>query len=121
MDISHLFSSTTKYKLLRTLSTRSSPIHLRALVDVTAVPLRSAQLAIHSFTEQKLLSLSKESNRVYIKLNDKNPYAIVLQNFFQNDMKRQLRERSQKYTHQGSLLTRIHELRMLSWQKNANK
>lgn len=115
MEISELFTSSAKYKILGVLSSRRSPIHLRAIAEISGVQIRSAQLAIRSLNDDKILRMTREGNRTLYTLNQKSELCLPLREHFSDEQARILAKRAKSYPPVGQLLERIHELRMLTW------
>lgn len=115
MDLSHLFSSSSKYRILQALSARSTPLHLRALAEVANVQLRSAQLAVAALLKEKVVTKVSQENRSMITLNLRSKYAEHLRSFFKMEQKRLIAARSETYNESQNILERIDELRALTW------
>ena len=116
MDLSYLFSSKSKYKILRVLCKRTLPIHLRALAELADIQVRSAQLALESLLKEEVITKTKEANRVNFFLNPYNNYTVYLCEHFADEEKRKISARAEKYTYTAKTLEKVHELRMLTWQ-----
>ena len=117
MEMSRLFSSAARYRILRTLSRRLTPIHLRALADLSDIPLRSAQLAAAALVRLDVIAESREGNRCMFVLNPRSGFADRLRRFFKDELQQEISMRAQKYHDAAEILERVHELRMLSWQE----
>jgi hypothetical protein len=117
MELSHLFSSASKYRILRTLSIRNTPIHLRGLVELADVQLRSAQIAVEKLIRDAIVTKTKQKNRSMLSLNPHSQYATQLRAHFKAEEERRNAARALQYKNVSELLERIHELRMLSWRE----
>ena len=115
MEMSRLFSSSSKYRILRTLSRRFTPIHMRALADLAEVQIRAAQLAVAGLLKDGVVVKSRQANRCMYTLDPRSQFVDHLRRYFKGEQERQTSMRAQQYRDWGGVLERVHELRMLSW------
>ena len=116
MELSNLFSSASKYRILRTLCGRRSPIHLRALAELADVQLRSAQIAVKGLIREKVVTKTLAANRCMLALNPQNEYACHLRTHFKAEQERLIAARASRYENVSELFNRVHELRTLTWR-----
>ena len=116
MELSLLFTSSCKYRLLRALSNRDSPIHLRGLAELADVQLRSAQLAVGGLVKDGVIKKRRHGNRSELTLNSRSQYAGPLRQHFRAEQERGLTARAADYKDLTQILKQVDEIRLLSWR-----
>ena len=86
----------TRFQVLRILNTADAPVSLSAIADRADLVIGSVQQAVTWLTEQKLVSVHKNANRMCYKITNKSVKEIiskvteVLESF-------EIKERSKQY------------------------
>ena len=73
-----LFSSAAKTEILRALHHQPDALSLRQLTRLAGVRVRSAELALHSLVNEKLVRRQRTRNRVFYAMERSHPSASVL-------------------------------------------
>ena len=87
IDVSHLFSSRSKFKVLRTLIHHSSPLSLRHISYLSEESLFSIQRSLEQLVSQNLVFKKTKGQRVFFSINQHNPYGHFLYELFALEMK----------------------------------
>ena len=77
-----LFSSAAKTEILRALHHQPGPLSLRQLARLADIRVRSAELALDSLVNEKLVGRRRTQNRVFYAMDLSHPSAAVLDAVF---------------------------------------
>ena len=77
-----LFSSAAKTEILRALHHQPDALSLRQLARLAGVRVRSAELALDSLVNEKLVGRRRTQNRVFYAMERSHPDASVLNAVF---------------------------------------
>ena len=119
IDCSDIFSSRSKYKILRILSLRSTAIHLRALSEITGLQVRSVQVALKGLEAKEVVTSTWEGNKKMYSINQMSLYESQLIRHFTEERDRRIETRSKELALPKSFLENIHQARMLTWSKRS--
>lgn len=86
-DISLIFSSKAKFKVLRTLFHQSTPLSLRQVAYLSEESLFSVQRALEQLVSQGLLLKKNKGHRMFFFVSQKHPYHAFLATLFDLEMK----------------------------------
>lgn len=114
MTLANLFTSKSKFQILSTLSTRATPIHLRALSELANVSLRSTQLAVAALEKLGAILRSLDGNRVSFRLNPTSIHYRELREFFSAINCREIEKRAKGYSAGSTLFQTLDQLHSFS-------
>ncbi len=117
-----LLSSAAKTEILRALHHQQEAVGLRQLSRIAAVGVRSAELALDSLVEAKLVQRTRTPTRVLYAMNANHPSASVLSDAFDAATLASIREDCRLLDKRASrILPFIEEARrMLAYARGAN-
>lgn len=121
MELSDLFSSSSKYRILRTLCNRETPTHLRALAELSNVQIRSAQIAVESLLKTNVITKHKKANRVMLSLNKQSKFSSILIDHFKVEKQQEIASRATKHKDLESILQKVNQLRVITWRKEIKR
>lgn len=96
-DVTDLFSSKAKVKVLRTLFYQSAPLPLRQIAALAGSPLFSVQRALKQLVDEDLLIRKKKGRYTLFSLNPDHVYYSFLAQLFDLEMKSRIAFSSRGY------------------------
>lgn len=97
LDIASLFSSRTRFRVLRTLVYQSQPLPLRHIAYLSGSPLFSVQRALKQLVEETILIQKREGCYSLFSLNTHHVSYPFLRQVFDLEMKNQIAFLSENY------------------------
>lgn len=89
-DLTSIFSSKAKLKVLRTLCCQSAPLPLRHIAYLSDTPVFSIQRAVKQLVAQKILIKKRKKPYTYYSLNSNNMFYPFLTQVFDLEIKNRI-------------------------------
>lgn len=96
-DISDIFTSKARVKILRTLYFQLQPTPLRHIAYISDLPIFSVQNATKSLLSDKIINKREKENYILFELNKKHPLYTVLEQFFIIEINNRISREAQTY------------------------
>lgn len=96
-DITSIFFSKARFKVIRTLFYHLDPLCLRHIAYLSEIPLFSVQRVLSQLVDEKILIRKKKRPHVLFSLNRQSGLELFLTQLFDLEMKTQLASASEGY------------------------
>lgn len=113
MNIEQLISSQAKLLCLKVMLSFQEPIHLRRIVNLTGLQVRSVQLALNFFKSIKLVKQSSRANKIEYQFNKTSANFFLIESFFKELNSTEIKMRSSSYTNFIASVTFIEDSKEL--------
>ncbi|MCC6953962.1 MAG: hypothetical protein IT290_07580 [Deltaproteobacteria bacterium] len=113
LTLPEIFSSSAKVALIETLYHHDRGLSLRELSELSGVQIRSAQLAVESLREHKIVRTRREKNRVIVSPRKEQDVWTLLSAICRELEAFKIRERAAQYESAAPILKFISSGRAL--------
>lgn len=113
LNLPEIFSSSAKVALIETLHHHPRGLSLRELSEISGVQIRSAQLAVESLRDQKIVRTRRTKNRVIVSPRKEQDVWTLLSAICRELEAFKLRERAAHYESAAPILRFISSGRSL--------
>jgi len=103
MEMADLFSSKSRFKVLKLLIQCAEPIPLRTISNLAGLPIRSVVLALEALLKLKIVCDSRFKSSRLFQMNKSHPFYEELKNIFSQIEKSEIKIRSRAYDGDGTL------------------
>lgn len=97
LDISDIFSSRARCKVLRTLHHQTAPLCLRHIAYLSGAPLFSVQRVLKQLVDEKMVARKRRASHVLFSLNRQHRFDAFLTQVFDLEMKHHIVSASADY------------------------
>jgi len=101
-DLSQIFSSKARTKILMTLFQQDQPIPLRHVAYLCEIPVYSVQCALKQLTREKIVFRKRDGRHLLFGLNKQNPNYSFLAGIFLFAVNFKVRARAENYSKRAS-------------------
>lgn len=98
LDFSDILTSKARFRTLQVLYEHNTPLPLRHISYLNALPIRSAELALHGLHDLQLVYKVKKNHYSFYFLNRSHPAYSVLSILFGLIQKEKIHQKSKNYT-----------------------
>jgi DNA-binding transcriptional ArsR family regulator len=102
IDLADVFSSKSKFKVLKLLIQYREPIPLRTISSLVELPIRSVVLALESLLQQEIVEDMRMNNNRLFRMNQNHLFCDELKNIFSAVEESEIKIRSKSYKNEAT-------------------